>query len=80
MLIVTQFPVLSNAGGPVGVYGPPLDQSLMGFKEQGVWYFPCVAPAYPYRIAPQYATFGPPPPPCGPVPCAPPMPPRKVSR
>src|SRR5271157_6588737 len=51
-----------NAGG----YGqmPPLDESLIGMKEQGVWYFLCDAPIFFYRIPPHYATFGPPPPPC----------------
>ncbi|MBI5250020.1 MAG: hypothetical protein HY912_11045 [Desulfomonile tiedjei] len=58
---------------------PPLDNVLMGMKEQGVWYFLCTAPAFPHRIAPHYATYGPPPPPCGPVPCAPSAPiPAKV--
>jgi hypothetical protein len=40
---------------------------MMGFKNQGVWYFLCTAPAFPVRIAPHYFQFGPPPP------CAPPM-------
>ncbi len=79
VIVLTQFAPTCGAGAPAGAYGPPLDESLMAFKEQGVWYFLCIAPAYPYRIAPQYATYGPPPPPCGPVPCAPIMPPRKVN-
>jgi hypothetical protein len=61
---------VSFAGGGAGGYGPPLDQELMGFKEHGAWYFLCTAPAYPYRIGPHYRTYGPPPPPCGPVPWA----------
>jgi hypothetical protein len=47
---------------------PPLDPVLMGFKDQGVWYFPCVAPVNLYRVPPHYLTFAPPPPPCDPVP------------
>jgi hypothetical protein len=64
------------AGGPgPGMQGPALDYTLMGMKEQGVWYFPCCAPEYTKRIAPHYQTYGPPPPPyCG-VPCAPVAPP-----
>ncbi|MCL5123271.1 MAG: hypothetical protein M1511_02000 [Deltaproteobacteria bacterium] len=63
------------AGGPGGpggaMQGPPLDYTLMGFKEQGAWYFLCTAPEYPKRIPPHYQTYGPPPPPyCG-IPCAP---------
>ncbi len=64
------------AGGPGGhggaaMQGPPLDYTLMGFKDQGVWYFPCSAPEFPKRIPPHYQSYGPPPPPyCG-VPCAP---------
>jgi len=61
------------AGGGVRPVGPPIDQTLTGMKEQGVWYFPCVAPIYRWRIPPQYATYAPPPPPCmPPVQCAPP--------
>jgi len=65
------------AGGtPPPAQYPPLDYTLMAFKEQGVWYFPCVAPMYPVRIPPHYLTFGPPPPPCPPPPmCLPPAPP-----
>ncbi|AFM27098.1 hypothetical protein [Desulfomonile tiedjei] len=70
---------LAYAGGNSRVHQPPLDVSLMAFKEQGAWYFLCTAPAFPYRIPPHYATYGPPPPPCGPVPCAPaPTVPMKV--
>jgi hypothetical protein len=63
------------AGGPGGhgaaMQGPPLDYTLMGFKDQGVWYFPCSAPEFPKRIPPHYQSYGPPPPPyCG-VTCAP---------
>jgi hypothetical protein len=65
---------LSFAGGH-GPYkqSPQLDYSLMGFKEQGVWYFPCVAPQYPVKTAPCYVTYGPPPPCMPPAPCAPPF-------
>jgi hypothetical protein len=69
-----------NAGGFAPAYGPPLDASLMAFKEQGVWYFLCEAPTYPYRITPHYLTYGPPPP-CGPVPpCGPPSGPRPPAK
>lgn len=69
-------PMALNAGGFAPAYGPPLDTSLMAFKEQGAWYFLCEAPTYPYRIPPHYLTYGPPPP-CGPVPpCGPPLGPR----
>ncbi|MGC8660066.1 MAG: hypothetical protein ACP5U1_13435 [Desulfomonilaceae bacterium] len=64
---------LCFAGGPGGqggaMQGPPLDYTLMGFKEQGAWYFLCTAPEYCKRIPPHYQTYGPPPPYCG-VPCA----------
>ncbi len=66
------------AGGSAGPKEPPLDTTLMGMKEQGVWYFLCAAPTFPHRIPPHYMTYGPPPPPCGPVPCAPPQMPAKV--
>jgi len=49
---------------------PPLDPTLMGFKEIGTWYFLCTAPTYMDRIPPHYLTFGPPPVPY----CPPPMP------
>lgn len=84
MLGVTQLPTVSSAGGPGPPhYGPPLDGSLMAHKEQGVWYFLCTAPHYPYRIPPHYLVYGPPPPACAPPPCvgAPcptPMMPQKV--
>lgn len=67
---------LSWGGGAARpAHYPPLDYSLMAFKEQGVWYFLCEAPQYPYRIPPHYATFGPPPPACPPpLICAPPPP------
>ncbi len=45
---------------------PPLDVSLMGFKDQGIWYFLCEAPTYPVRIGPHYLMYGPPPPCCPP--------------
>ncbi len=56
---------------------PPLDQTLMGFKEQGVWYFLCIAPEHPSRISPNYQTYGPPAPPCPPPPCFVPAKPSK---
>ncbi|MGO8821656.1 MAG: hypothetical protein ACLQO6_10570 [Desulfomonilaceae bacterium] len=65
-----------GSGGPGGaMQGPPLDYTLMGFKDEGVWYFPCCAPEFTHRIPPHYQTYGPPPPPyCGVpgAPCAPP--------
>ncbi len=57
---------------------PPLDYTQMAFKDQGIWYFLCVAPEFCERIAPHYLTYGPPRPPCAPPPCVPAMPmPRK---
>jgi hypothetical protein len=38
----------------------------MAFKDQGVWYFPCAAPAFPLRIGFHALSYGPPPPYCGP--------------
>ena len=34
---------LSHAGGGVqgAYYGPPLDETLMAFVDQGVWYYLC---------------------------------------
>ena len=62
---------VSTAGGYGGYrQAPELDHALMGFKEQGVWYFPCAAPQYPVRFGPAYVTYGPPPP-CAPPACAP---------
>ena len=58
----------SHSGGGHSGKMPPLDVTLMGFLEQGVWYFPCFAPMYPHRIPPHYLVYGPPPPPCGPFP------------
>ena len=57
---------------------PPLDVSLMAFKDQGVWYFLCDAPAYPVRIGPHYLMYGPPPPYCPPPGGPPPAYPCKV--
>ena len=54
--------------------GPELDYTLMGMKEQGVWYFPCVAPQDPVKIAPSYVVYGPPPP-CAPM-AGPPVAPK----
>lgn len=61
----------ANAGGTPHLAGPALDYTLMGFKEQGVWYFLCCAPTYGCRIPPHYLTIGPPPPPYCPPPCVP---------
>lgn len=73
VIALTFIPVDCFAGGGPRPMSPPLDPTLMGFKEQGVWYFPCVAPVYRWRIPPHYLTYAPPPPPCmPPVPCAPP--------
>jgi hypothetical protein len=59
---------------------PLLDQTLMGFKEQGVWYFLCIAPEHPSRISPNYQTYGPPAPPCLPPPCLVPAKPTKLRK
>jgi hypothetical protein len=52
------------AGSPAGPLplGPAPDLELMAFKDQGVWYFPCAAPAFPVRIGFQELSYGPPPP------------------
>ena len=71
----------ASAGGPYSNKPPaPLDESLMAFKEHGVWYDFCEAPAFAVRIPPHYATYGPPPPPCCPIPVGVPLmrPPIKV--
>jgi hypothetical protein len=80
---LTMVPVCLSGGpgshGPA-MQGPPLDYTLMGFKDQGVWYFPCSAPEFPKRIPPHYQSYGPPPPPyCG-VPCAPVGPPPMIKK
>jgi hypothetical protein len=68
-------------GGPSGrMNAPALDHTLMGFKEQGAWYFLCTAPAYPVRIGPSYQTYGPPPPPCPAPPCAFPPPVTRMGK
>lgn len=69
---------LAHAGDQLhraGAY-PPLDPTLMGFKDQGVWYFLCAAPIHIERIPPHYLTYGPPPVPyCPPpAPCPPQVP------
>jgi hypothetical protein len=58
----------ADAGGRKNPGAPPLDGAVMAFKEQGVWYFPCVAPEFHWRIPPHYLTCAPPPPcwPAGP--------------
>jgi len=71
LLMLTQLPGTSTAGGSMRYARPEIDHVLTGFLEQGVWYFLCTAPTYPYRIAPRYMTYGPPPPDCCPVPCYP---------
>lgn len=78
LAVVSVFPGVSWSGGPGTMRPAPLDPVLMGFKEQGVWYFLCTAPEYCYRIPPHFQTYGPPPPPCCPVPLIPVPPPRKV--
>lgn len=72
LLLLTQLPAPSDAGGRMGYAGPEIDPVLTGFLEHGVWYFPCYAPTYPCRIAPRYMTYGPPPVDCCPVPFSPP--------
>ena len=79
-LAATIMPIDAYSGGTGRFRTPPLDQHLMGFKEQGVWYFPCIAPTHLHRIPPHYATYGPPPPPCCPPPIHPPMYPPKVKQ
>jgi hypothetical protein len=69
-LLVLLLPALTGATGPPpppGFGPPPLDLSLMAFKEQGVWYFLCEAPIYLYRIPPHFLTIAPPPA-CWPMP------------
>jgi hypothetical protein len=60
----------SYGGGTGGASNPQLDSTLMGMKEHGAWYFLCTAPIFPCRIPPHYMTYGPPPPPYCPPPCA----------
>ena len=71
VLLAVQLPSACLAGAWPNRNSPPLDQTLMGFKDQGVWYFLCIAPEFPIRIGPSYQTYGPPPP------CLPPMKPTK---
>jgi hypothetical protein len=52
---------------------PPLDHTLMAFKQQGIWYFLCDAPIPTGGIPPSYLSYFPPPPPCGPIPYPPAM-------
>jgi hypothetical protein len=79
-LLISFFAIASIYAGGHDPYRqrPELDYSLMGFKEQGVWYFPCVAPQYPVKIGPSYVTYGPPPPPCAPAPTCEPVSPMGV--
>ncbi len=74
------FPVNAQSGGMGPRRTPPLDQSLMQFKEAGIWYFLCISPTYLQRIPPHYQTYGPPPPPCCPMPTTPLMHPPKVKQ
>lgn len=60
-------PISAVAAPPAHQRTPPLDHTLMAFKEQGVWYFLCTAPLYCQRIPPHVQTYAPPPPPCFPV-------------
>ncbi len=76
-IFAAPLPSLGETKGAANGNAFPLDQTLMGFKEQGVWYFLCIAPEYPIRIGPQYATYGPPPPPCPPPLCLAPVKPPK---
>ncbi len=69
--VLLQLCASSYGGGTGGASTPPLDTTLMGMKEHGAWYFLCVAPTFPCRIPPHYLTYGPPPPPYCPPPCAP---------
>lgn len=74
LLVAASVPVHCSAG-PAGRHKlPPLDVSLMAFKEAGIWYFLCTAPMYCQRIPPHYQTYAPPPPPCYPPPCLGPPP------
>lgn len=70
LFVVCFLPHICQAGHSGRLNGPTPDHTLMGFLEQGVWYFLCTAPAYPVRIGPHYQTYGPPPPPCPAPPCA----------
>ncbi|MBI5570253.1 MAG: hypothetical protein HY914_09940 [Desulfomonile tiedjei] len=67
-VVLTEFPAAVQAGPAGRAMGPPLDYTLMGFKNQGVWYFLCEAPVVVYRVPPHYLTYAPPPPCYGPVP------------
>jgi len=77
LLTMASLPIF--AGNAVRPNFPPLDPTLMGFKDQGIWYFLCTAPVFCERIPAHYLTYGPPPPQC-PPPCLPSWPgpaPRK---
>lgn len=72
VFIIFSVPMESTAGGTTGRGSAPLDETLMSFKEQGVWYFLCTAPVFNCRIPPHYLTYGPPPPEyCPPPPAMP---------
>ena len=62
LCVIAVATVKAQAGGSKIRYTPPIDVAMMGFKNHGVWYFLCHAPAFPVRIAPHYLEFGPPPP------------------
>jgi len=76
VLATSCLPTDSLAGGRGPRGSARLDDTLMGFKEQGIWYFLCTAPVFDQRIPPHYLTYGPPPPNY----CPPPVPvtPRKA--
>lgn len=69
-LATALYPISAVAGPPAHQRTPPLDHTLMAFKEQGAWYFLCTAPLYCQRILPHIQTYAPPPPLCFPVGCS----------
>lgn len=73
IVVIAASGVLCHAGGPYrhGFSKPALDRSLMGFKEQGVWYYLCSAPMQPHRIGPYYLQVMPPPVMCAQIPHGP---------
>jgi hypothetical protein len=83
--IVLVFATNAFSGGTPDLTGqpgftPPLDPTLMGFKEHGTWYFLCYSPISGQRIPPHYMTFAPPPKPYCPPPNVPMVPPQKVHK
>jgi hypothetical protein len=61
LLACTCLPVPGSAAGPNPDKMPAIDYTLTAFKDQGVWYFPCTAPVYLYRVPPHALTYAPPP-------------------